>query len=516
MPSLLLNPSGFGHTLWTLLVSEAVSLGVAAVLIIGLAFALPAGTRRRLRAPFLLLLASGLVLLLRAQINPASSLGRALPILGMFFLAASIGQSAFLLLVDVIFGKRREQPLPRIFRDILQGFLLIAVVFITLRTAGVEPTSLLTTSALLTAVIGLSLQDTLGNLFAGLSIQAQRPFEVGDWIQIDPDARYIGRVIEINWRATTVLTSEQVELIIPNGMLAKSTIRNFTKPSGMSRRTIDVQAPYDIQPQRVEKALLSAIHGITGVRGDPPPFVLLSKFADSGVTYFLNYFIDDFTQRDRVDSQVRQRVWFALQRAGIAIPFPTRMMIQTADASPETKAKTEADEQARRLAAIKGVDFLATIPEPALERLASLSKSCQYLSGEVIIRQGDVGHEFYIVRAGQVSVLLGRGAEGSVAEIARLGPGKFFGEMSLMTGARRAATVQAALDCELVRIDKEAFQDILAGDPKLVEQISQILVDRQIAMEENISARTAARSKQYKEEKSNALLAAIKEFFSLS
>jgi len=511
-----LSFSGFFHSLWSLMAAEAIGFGIAIVLVVALVFALPAGTKRRVRSPLLLLLVSLFLLSLRALVSSAGATGRALPIIGMFFLAASIGQSAFLLVVDAIFGKRRDQPLPRIFRDIAQGVILIAVVLITLRTAGVEPTSLLTTSALLTAVIGLSLQDTLGNLFAGLSIQAQRPFEVGDWIQIDPDARFIGRVIEINWRATTVLTSEQVELIIPNGMLAKSTIRNFTKPSGMSRRTVEVQAPYDIQPQRVEKALISAVHGITGVRSEPPPFVILSRFADSGVTYNLNYFIDDFTQRDRVDSMVRQRVWFALQRAGIAIPFPTRMMIQTQDNSPEAKAKSEAEEQARRLAAIKGVDFLATLPDPALERLAALSKTCQYLSGEVILRQGDTGHELYIIRAGEVSVLLGRGAEGSVAEIARLGPGKFFGEMSLMTGAKRAATIQAMLECELVRIDKEAFQDILASDPKLVERVSQVLVDRQIAMEENLSARTAARSKQYKEEKSSALLAAIKEFFSLS
>ncbi|MCK6589224.1 MAG: mechanosensitive ion channel [Polyangiaceae bacterium] len=507
---------GFFHSLWSLLAAEGVGVGVAAVLIASLAFALPAGTKRRIRGPLLLLLANLLVLALRVLVGPTGTAGKALPILGAFFLAASIGQSAFLLVLDAIFGKRRDQPLPRIFRDIAQGVILIAVVLITLRAAGVEPTSLLTTSALLTAVIGLSLQDTLGNLFAGLSIQAQRPFEVGDWIQIDPDPRFIGRVIEINWRATTVLTAEQVELIIPNGMLAKSTIRNFTKPSGISRRTVELQAPYDVQPQRVEKALLSSIQGITGVRTEPSPFVLIARFADSWVMYHLNYFIDDFTQRDRVDSMVRQRIWFALQRAGIAIPFPTRMMIQTQDATPEARAKTEAEEQARRLAAIKGVDFLATIPEPALERLASLSKSCQYVAGEVIIRQGDVGHELYIVRTGEVSVLLGRGAEGSVAELARLGPGKFFGEMSLMTGARRAATVQATLDCELVRIDKEAFQDILASDPRLVEEITQVLVDRQIEMEENLSARTAARSQKYKEEKSSALLAAIKEFFSLS
>jgi CRP-like cAMP-binding protein len=310
-----------------------------------------------------------------------------------------------------------------------------------------------------------------------------------------------------------VLTSDQVELIIPNGALAKSTVRNFSKPDGLSRRTIEVLAPYDIQPQRVERVLLSAVHGVEGVRSEPPAFVLLRTFADSGVTYNLSFYIDDFTKRDRLESLVRQRVWFALQRAGIAIPFPTRMMVQSQDASADARAKAETQEKTTRLAAIKGVDFLAGLPDAALERLAAQSKSCQYLLGEVIIRQGDTGNELYIIQSGEVVVLLGRD-EFSVAELARLGPGKFFGEMSLMTGERRTATIRASLDCELIRIDKEAFQPILAADPTLAEQITHILVERQLEMEENLNAR-AARSKSYREEKSNALLASIKSFFSL-
>jgi small-conductance mechanosensitive channel/CRP-like cAMP-binding protein len=506
------TPSSLLRDLVSLLAAEALGIAVAVALLIALAALLPTASRKRVRTPFLLLLANLLVLLPQPLVDPASATGRALPVLGVFFLAAAIGQTAFLLVIDAFFEKRRAQPLPRIFRDILQGVILIAVLFITLRSAGVEPTSLLTTSALLTAVIGLSLQDTLGNLFAGLSIQAQRPFEVGDWIQVDPDSRFIGRVIEINWRATTVLTAEQVELIIPNGMLAKSTVRNFTKPTEISRRTVEVQAPYDVQPQRVEKALLSAVRSVAGVRSDPPPAVLLSRFDDSGMTYLLNYFIDDFSLRDRIDSMVRQRIWHAFQRATISVPFPTRTILPQ-EASPEARAKAEAQERERRFAAIKGVDFLANLPEEALSRLAELSKSYHYAIGEVIIRQGDPGHDLYIVQTGEVAVLLGRD-EGSVAELARLGPGKFFGEMSLMTGERRTATIQATLDCELVRIGKDAFQDILAADPKLVEQITQTLVERQLQMEENISAR-AARSKDYKEEKSSALLSKIKQFFSL-
>lgn len=501
------------RTILNLAMAEALGFGIAGLLLIALALLLPTGTRARVRTPLVLFLVSVAALLLRSVADPASATGFALRIIGVFSIAAAIGQACLLLLADGFFGKRRGQPLPQIFRDILQGLILVAVLFVTLREAGVEPTSLLTTSALLTAVIGLSLQDTLGNLFAGISIQAQRPFEVGDWIQIDTDSRSIGRVVEINWRATTVRTPEQIDLVIPNGVLAKSTLCNFTKPDTSSRRTVEVQAPYDAQPQHVEQELLSAARGVAGVKSDPSPFVLLRTFADSGITYHLNYFIEDFALRDRVDSLVRMRVWFAFRRGGITIPFPARTIYQPEDKSPEALAKAEAQAQTARLAAIQEVDFLAGLPSAAQEHLAALSKSCKYLSGEVIIRQGEAGDAFYIVQSGEVIVLLGRD-EHSVAELARLGPGKFFGEMSLMTGERRTATVRAALNCDLVRIDKSAFQSILEADPGLVEQISRVLVERQLEMDENLSAR-AARSKTFKEEKSNALLASIRKFFSL-
>src|SRR5690606_39397019 len=112
----------------------------------------------------------------------------------------------------------------------------------------VEPASLLATSALLTAVIGLSLQETLGNLFAGLAIQAERPFEVNDWIQFDEHRHRVGRVVEINWRATKVETSDRVILTVPNGVLARAPIMNFSRPTALVRRSVYVDAPFDAPP----------------------------------------------------------------------------------------------------------------------------------------------------------------------------------------------------------------------------------------------------------------------------
>jgi small-conductance mechanosensitive channel/CRP-like cAMP-binding protein len=492
--------------------SSAIGIGVVLLLLITLRILLPPGDRHRLRVPAIFLALYILIVPLRLFLTAENALSRALYALSLFLMLTALGRSAFLLLVDVILGIRFSRPMSRITREICQGLVYAVVVLITLRAAGVEPGSLLTTSALLTAVIGLSLQDTLGNLFAGLSIQAQSPFEVGDWIQIEPDPRFIGQVIEINWRATKILTLEQIELIIPNAALAKSSIRNFTKPSLLARRTIEVPGPYDVSPRKVEDALVAAARSTPGVLPEPAPYVHLSKFADSSITYLLCFFIHDFARRDRIDTAVRQRIWFTFQRSNIVIPFPTQTL-QLHDNSLDARTRHDAEKQARRRRSLSGVDFLTTLPAPLLDRLAALSKTDSYTFGEVIIRQGDAGDELFIVQSGEVSVLLGR-AGGSTVEVARLGPGKFFGEMSLMTGERRSATVQAAMDCELVKVDKESFHDILAAAPDLAERITEVLVTRQTEIDENVSAR-AARHRSEVERKTNDMLGKIKQFFAI-
>jgi small-conductance mechanosensitive channel/CRP-like cAMP-binding protein len=492
--------------------SGAIGISIAVALLVAVRMLMPLGDRGKLRLPVVLLGFHVTVLLCRLPLEPGSELARTLWVFSLFFLLSALGRAAFLLVVDLIVGVRLGRPLPRIIHDILQGLVYAGVVLITLRAAGVEPGSLLTTSALITAVIGLSLQETLGNLFAGLSLQAQRPFEVGDWIQLDPDSNSIGQVVEINWRATRVLTLEQIELTIPNGALAKSSIRNFTKPTTLARRTIEVQGPYDVSPRVVEKALLSATQAVAGVLPAPPPFVLTSKFDASGIVYLLCFFIDDFARRDRIESAIRQRIWFVFQRERIAIPFSTHTVLM-ADTSAESAEHAEVEERQLRLQSLRVVDFLAALPRELLERLATLSQTCRYMLGEHVIRQGAAGGELFIVQSGEVSVVVGREG-GSTAEVARLGPGKFFGEMSLMTGEPRSASVQAVSDCALVKVDKGAFHEILAAAPEIAEKITEVLVARQTALDQNVSSRRARAGAEV-EAKTNALLGRIRQFFSL-
>ncbi len=498
---------------WKHLIDSAVWIGIATALILVCAITVRKADRRAIiRTPTILLALHVLLVLVRLPLPDTSYVASILDICALFFLLLALGRTLFVLVVDVFIDARLSHPLSRIIRDIIQGFVYAGVGVIVLRQIGVEPGSLLTTSALLTAVIGLSLQETLGNLFAGLAIQAQRPFEVGDWIGVDESATNFGRVIEINWRATTVLTAEQVELIIPNGVLAKTTIRNFTKPTKVIRRTVEVEAPYDMSPAKVEEALLSASRSVACVLASPAPAVIMKNFGQSGIVYHLQFWIDDFASRDRAESNLRQRIWSSFQRSGVVIPFPIRT-IHLEAVTAESQAEVRKRQIALRKAAIEGVDFLVAMPEDLREQLAVLSRTCHFMPDEEVIRQGDPGSEFYIVQKGEVAVLIGIGDE-TPTEVARLGSGKFFGEMSLVTGELRKATVQATMDTELVEVGKEAFHALLVQDPGLAESITAVLIERQIEIDENLSLRTSQNDND-SDLKSIALLSKIRNFFAL-
>ena len=248
-----------------------IGLVSALVLLFFLVIILPPARRAKARLPFALLVLNLLLVTLGSAIPEKVVAARPISVIATFFLLAATARIVFLLVVDGIFAGRLGRPLPKILRDILQGVVFLFVGLATLRAAGVEPGSLLTTSALITAVVGLSLQDTLGNLFAGLSIQAETPFEVGDWIGYDDQPKNVGRVVEINWRATKIISHEEIEITVPNGALAKGPIRNFSKPSPYARRTIEVGCSYDVSPARVREVILASLAGAAEVLHGPPP-----------------------------------------------------------------------------------------------------------------------------------------------------------------------------------------------------------------------------------------------------
>ena len=454
-----------------------------------------------------------ILMVLVAGIVPESWVGRErVQLAALALLLGCIGRSLFLIVMDGILEHRMSKPIPKIFRDLTQSIIYLAVGFFTLSAAGVEPGSLLTTSALLTAVIGLSLQETLGNMFAGLALQAQRPFQLGDWIQIENDKHLTGKVIEVNWRSTKILTDEQLTIVIPNGLLAKSSIRNYSKPSNAVRRSVRVLCPYDVSPGEVRRVILGSLKELHGVLARPVPEVITEEFADSGITYWVRYYTKAFGDRYQIDGSVRDRIWYALQRASITIPYPIRVSyaheINEAFRVKESKTLLE-----KIIEVLRNVDIFSELSSTDFEDLAGQTEERYFGTGEVIVTEDDSGDELFVVTQGEVSVKVKR-SDGSLVEVARLKEGDFFGEMSLMTGETRKASVIAIQESQLTVVCSKFFKTILDRRPELVERISEILAARQAALQVE-SVITEAVQKDAVEVQQEDLLVRIKSFFSL-
>ncbi|MGQ9897625.1 MAG: cyclic nucleotide-binding domain-containing protein [Acidobacteriota bacterium] len=422
-------------------------------------------------------------------------------------LALALGRLAVLAFFDAGIADRLGLGAERIFRDIIQGIVYAAVALLALSWAGVQITSLLVTSALFTAIIGLALQDTLGNIVAGLTLQVQQPFEVGDWIQLD-DGQRAGEVVEINWRAIKIFTLDQEQVTIPNSLLAKSQIVTYTKPSLLARQTLFVQAPYRIPPEQVRTAILGVLQDIPEICTDPPPVVATSDFLENAtIRYAIRYFITNFGRREVIASSVRDRVWYALDRAAIELPLPMTGIELRRPPSLEETRQQDVDASERLLAVIP---LLACLSKSERLVAANGMRLLRYAPGEAIFRQGEVGEALFILERGEVSI------EIDGIEIGHMQAPDCFGEMALMTGEPRSGTIRAVGEVTVRTIHRDVFSHLLRTNPRLAKAFSQILVERLEARRLGLeAARSAAVPDLATDQKSTQLLAQIKRLFAL-
>jgi small-conductance mechanosensitive channel/CRP-like cAMP-binding protein len=499
---------------WTVAGTGAFGIGLAALLALLALFALPRGERYLARGPLVLLAVHLLVRWpLRYPDPQHPSLDtRLLSFIATFSLLASMARSAFLLGVLSQVARRFTRPWPRILRDVLQAFLYFAVGLFALRAAGVEPGSLLATSALLTAVIGLSLQETLGNLFAGLSLQAQPPFSVGDWLQYADTPDGIGRVLEINWRATHLVTIAEVEVIVPNGVIAKAPLKNFSRPSALMRHTSNIILPDAVPPHLIQSMVLRTLADLPGVLSTPPPSVLVGPFVERGATYSIRYFVDDFARLEPIEGELRKRLWYLLRRENIELPTPrTRVeAVALPFAVTSLRDAPTTDAQPELGARLTRIDFLAGVNPDVLEQLAWGTVSALYGAGEVIIHEGESGNELFVIERGSVDVWVTR--EGGLrAQVATLSAGQFFGEAALLRDEQRSATVVASTECQLLVISATAFGAAAELDPGIADRLTSKLASR--LSELNKAVADSGLHADDEERRSLLLIERVKRFF---
>jgi small-conductance mechanosensitive channel/CRP-like cAMP-binding protein len=407
-----------------------------------------------------------------------------------------------------LFLRARGRPVaPRIIRTLLVWALtLVIAAAASNREFGFDLSAMLTTSALLSVVLGFALQESLGNLFAGLTLNAEKPFEHGDWVSF---GKWTGRVHEVGWRSTRLITLDDDELLVPNGLLSREVVVNHSRPSARDCVELELRLDAEAPPGKAKEVVLAAVRSCKGVLSEPAPLVELVRFADDGLDYRVRFFTGDYAHERELIDAVQQALWYALRRAAIDIPYPqTTLSRRERPAQAEERRRKEHLAEAQELLA--RIDFVAALKPQQREELARAARFLEYGPGEPVVRQGEAGETCFLVARGElaVRVLFDSGER----EVARLSHGAFFGEMSVLTGEPRSATVVAASDAALLGIDREAFKRVLAGDEQVMEELARIIAGRRaelaIAKEQE-----AAAGPQPEDAAHGSLLARIKGIF---
>jgi small-conductance mechanosensitive channel len=373
------------------------------------------------------------------------------------------------LFVVGIINPLRSDRVPDAFPAILQDAVIIGLFAIV--ATFVFDDKLLTTSAVGAAIVGFALQDTLGNAFAGLAIQSEKPFRIGAWIRVGD---FEGRVMEVTWRATKLRTKAGNFVVVPNNIVAKEAITNYSEPIVPTRLDVDVGASYRSTPGDVKKAILEAIANVPRVLRTPPPDALLQAFDASAMTYRARFWIDNYEQDEVVKDEVRTAIFYAFGRYGIEIPWPIQVGYAREWPQPD-----EATKQRQREAVLSGVDLFARLTDEQRREVATATSARVFGNGEAIVRQGAEGHSMFVVCAGRVDIVL----EPDRRRIATIESGGYFGEMSLLTGDPRTATVLSVGDTTVLELDAEVFRRLGAADPHAIEQIGIAAVARRLELD---------------------------------
>lgn len=444
-------------------------------------------------------------LFLRLGLPVARELGAAASILGVGVLVRLLDQYFW----RWYFEDRRKVPVPKFIREVTGLLLFVVTILLIIQFGYGKPVpGLLAASGVVGIILGFALQDSLGNIIAGFALQFGRPFAVGDWLHID---NHHAQAVEINWRSTRFITNDAVQLDVPNQLIVRQIIVNYHGSGPVHAMRLEISLDYDAPPNRVKDVLAHAAASAAGVLADPFPTVFLKNFGDNGIIYEIRFWLDDHRLYNVIADAIRTNVWYALRRQRIKIPYPVRTLhLERARATSAAESTTHGTREL-----LKSQALFQGMREDHLSTLVERSPVHHYGRGETIIHEKADGASMFVLVTGEaaVSVLV----DGQPARVATLEDGDCFGEMSLLTGEKRSASVSAIEDCKVMEITKRTFGEIIAADAGLLQRLSELLAQRQLATEGIVQARAQQSSlliaKQ--QEYQAGFLSKLRSFFEL-
>lgn len=426
-------------------------------------------------------------------------------------LGANAGLQLFdLVLWEYVISQRRRKVVPRLLIDLFNFIVLVLIGLAVLNVVfGVDLSAFIITSTVLSAVVGLALQDMLSNVVAGLALQIEQPFSVGDWVMVSAQE---GTVVQMNWRTLTLHTRDNHNLVVPNSSIARQEIVNYSRPTPLQMIHVTVDVAYRHSPGLVKETIVSTMAALDSVVRTPSPEVLIKSLGESAVVYDVRFWITDYEHLPQITDAVLARIWYGLKRAGLEIPYPsTNVYLHTLAEDHESRVR----EKLRRevFAELRSLAVFKPLSDSQVEQLAQSARLQRYAIGEVLVQQGDQGDSLYTLKSGRVRVEA-RGTNGQTNVLANMVVGDFFGEMSLLTGEPRSASVVAESETEVVVVAKADFAAVLQADMSIVESLSMVLEER-LRNSQSVTSTDSALNQMPPLSQRPALISRIRGFFGI-
>jgi len=410
---------------------------------------------------------------------------------------------------DFYFEKKRQTPIPHFLREVVGGIIFLIVLLFVLSYgyhAETQLKGLLAGSGVIAIILGFAGQNLFAGIIGGISIQINRPYKVGDWLQVH---ERFAEVMEINWRSTRLRTNDNIYLDIPNNEMVSHEIVNLHYPTEVHAMRVRVGVEYKNPPNVVKDALFRAASTAKNVLAQPKVKVFLVDFADHAVVYEIKYYMGNHSRINETNDAVRTNVWYELKRQGITIPFPIRTLHLERKAAPPIK-----DDQAEALSILRGEPLFECLSDEQLDHLIKQARLNIFGRGEPVIEEGSPGDSMFVLLRGEANVLVSK--NGSTIQVATLNSGDCFGEMSLLTGEPRSATVRAHRDCYVMEIGKPTMAEVLQSEPGCLVQLSELLAQRKMETEGILKEATRTGEQVLKQRQYTAtFLNRLRTFFQL-
>jgi small-conductance mechanosensitive channel/CRP-like cAMP-binding protein len=409
-----------------------------------------------------------------------------------------------------------KRAVPRILGEVTMAVSLVIYALFRMDALGVNLTAITVSSTVVLGAIGFAAQATLNNLIGGISLQLDNTYRIGDWIEIDG---LTGEVVSIRWRYTAIATITNVTIVIPNGELMKGKVTLLGRRGDERvswRRPIEFGVGYEWTPGQVLAVVSAALERLEApyVASDPAPLCICAGFDASAIKYVIYYAVTEIKSYLITDSRVRVQVYAALGRAGMEIPISRSDLYL--HSARQMVATTAASEQRTRVELLRSLELFAQLTDDETHALAAQLTPAPFAAGDVATRQGEPSDWLYILARGQVGIFRdGESAAQGRQRLAKLAAPAFFGEMGLLTGQARTATVIAESELLCYRLDKHGFEAIIQARPELAVAMSNTVATRQAANDATLASLSAEARARATGTRASELVRRIRQFFGL-